>query len=239
MQSNDIIEKSAVSRVPYMKQVYFKERVLKVLLFNGSPHEKGCTYTALKEISKTLKKEGIDSKIYQIGMKPLTPCMGCFACSKIGRCAIKNDGINDFIEYARDFDGFIFGTPVHYGSACGGITVFLDRVFFTAFMSGRGDVFRHKPASAIASGRRSGTTTTLDQINKYFSISEMPIISGRYWNMVHGQTPDQVKKDLEGMQNMRILAKNMAWHLKCEHAAREAGIEPPQEEEVVFTNFIR
>ena len=136
-------------------------------------------------------------------------------------------------------DGLIIGSPVHYASSSGATVAFLDRVFFSAFMSGRGNIFEHKPGSAIASARRAGTTATLDQLNKYFTITQMPIISGRYWNMVHGSNPDEVQQDLEGMQNMRILAKNMAWHLKCQTAAKNAGIEPPKNEDVVFTNFIR
>ncbi len=211
---------------------------MKVLLFNGSPHKNGCTYTALEEIAKTLKEEGIDSEIYQIGIKPIGACRACGACGKLGRCVI-DDAVNSFLDYAKDFDGFIFGSPVHYASACGGITAFLDRAFFTAFHSGRGDIFRHKPGAAIASARRSGTTATLDQLNKYFTITEMPIVSGRYWNMVHGHTPDEVKQDLEGLQNMRILARNFAWHLKCREAGENAGISLPKEEEIVFTNFIR
>ena len=212
---------------------------MKVLLFNGSPHKNGCTYTALEEIAKTLDEEGIESEIYQIGIKPIGACRACYACSKLGRCVINDDGVNDFIEYAKGFDGFIFGSPVHYASACGGITAFLDRAFFTAFASGRGDVFMHKPGAAIASARRAGTTATLDQLNKYFTITQMPIISGRYWNMVHGAAPEQVKQDLEGLQNMRILARNMAWHLKCIDAAKKAGVPMPKTEETVFTNFIR
>ena len=212
---------------------------MKVLLFNGSPHKNGCTYTALEEIAKTLKEEGIDSEIYQIGTGSITPCRGCYACGKIGKCVIKDDDVNNFVDYAKDFDGFVFGSPVHYGSACGGITAFLDRAFFVAFSSGRKEVFKHKPAAAIASARRAGTTATLDQLNKYMTISEMPIISGRYWNMVHGANSEQVKQDLEGMQNMRILARNMAWHLKCREAAEKAGVEMPKQEETVFTNFIR
>ncbi len=211
---------------------------MKVLLLNGSPHKNGCTYTALEEISKTLKEEGIDSEIYQLGVDSVSPCRACYACGKLGRCVI-NDKVNEFIDYAAEFDGFIFGSPVHYASACGGITAFLDRVFFAAFKSGRGDIFIHKPGSAIASARRAGTTATLDQLNKYFTISQMPIISGRYWNMVHGATADEVKQDLEGMQNMRILARNMAWHLKCKEAAEKVGISLPKSEETTFTNFIR
>lgn len=212
---------------------------MKVLLFNGSPHKNGCTYTALNEISRTLGEEGIDSEIYQIGIGSITPCRGCGGCSKIGRCVINDDDVNNFVDKAKDFDGFVFGSPVHYGSACGGITAFLDRAFFVAFMSGRGEVFKHKPAAAVVSARRSGTTATLDQLNKYMTISEMPIISGRYWNMVHGHTAEEVVQDLEGMQNMRILARNMAWHLKCREAANKAGVPLPKEEEIVFTNFIR
>jgi multimeric flavodoxin WrbA len=212
---------------------------MKVLLFNGSPHKQGCTYTALEEIAKTLQEEGIESEIYQIGIKPIGACRACYACAKLGKCVIDNDDVNNFIEYAKDFDGFIFGSPVHYASACGGVTAFLDRAFFSVFASGRGDIFMHKPGAAIASARRAGTTATLDQLNKYFTITQMPIISGRYWNMVHGASAEEVKQDLEGMQNMRILARNMAWHLKCKEAAEKAGIPMPKKEETVYTNFIR
>ncbi|MBR2274103.1 MAG: flavodoxin family protein [Alphaproteobacteria bacterium] len=211
---------------------------MKVLLVNGSPNAKGCTYTALSEIASTLKEEGINSEIYHIGNQPIAGCRGCGACTKLGHCVI-NDKVNEFLEKARDFDGFIFGSPVHYGSACGAITSFMDRAFFSAFMSGRGEIFIHKPATAVVSARRSGTTATLDQLNKYFTISEMPIISGRYWNMVHGHTPEEVKQDVEGLQNMRFVARNMAWHLKCQEAGKKAGVPQPKREEVVFTNFIR
>ena len=211
---------------------------MKVLLFNGSPHKEGCTYTALTEIAKTLKEEGIDSEIYQIGIKSLTPCRGCYACSKLGRCVINDDDVNNFVEYARNFDGFVFGSPVHYGSADGGITAFLDRAFFVNY-TGSKKAFEHKPGAAIVSARRAGTTAALDQLNKYFAITQMPMITGRYWNMVHGASPDEVRQDLEGMQNMRILARNMAWHLKCHEAGKNAGISMPKQEEIVFTNFIR
>lgn len=210
---------------------------MKVLLFNGSPHKDGCTYTALSEISKTLAEEGIESEIYQIGTKPIAPCKACRACAKLGKCVI-DDSVNEFIEYAKDFDAFIFGSPVYYAAAAGGAVAFLNRAFFTAFMSGRGEIFTHKPGAAVASARRAGTTATLDQLNRYFSISQMPIISGRYWNMVHGQNPDEVKQDLEGLQNMRFLARNMAYYLKCIEAGKKSGIEMPKQENVVFTNFI-
>lgn len=212
---------------------------MKVLLFNGSPHRNGCTFTALTEIANTLKEEGIGSEIYQIGINSITPCRACYACSKIGKCVINDDDVNNFVEKCKDFDGFILGSPVHYASACGGATAFLDRAFFSAFASGRGEIFKYKPAAAVASARRAGTTATLDQLNKYFTITQMPVISGRYWNMVHGANSEEVKQDLEGMQNMRILARNMAWFLKCAEAGKKAGIEFPKQEETVFTNFIR
>lgn len=211
---------------------------MKVLLFNGSPHSEGCTYTALKEIEKTLAEEGIDSEIYQIGTEPIPACRACYACGKLGKCVI-DDRVNEFVGYAANFDGFIFGSPVHYASACGGITAFLDRAFFTAFRSGRGHIFAHKPGAAIVSARRAGTTAALDQLNKYFTISQMPIISGRYWNMVHGAKAEEVLQDKEGLQNMRILARNFAWHLKCKEAGEKAGILPPKKEEIISTNFIR
>lgn len=211
---------------------------MNVLLFNGSPHKEGCTYTALSEIEKTLIEEGVGAEIYHIGMKTISGCRACRACAKLGKCVI-DDGVNEFLEYAKDFDAFIFGSPVYYAAAAGGAVSFLNRAFFTAFMSGRGDIFLHKPGAAIVSARRAGTTATLDQLNRYFTITQMPIISGRYWNMVHGQTPEDVKKDEEGLQNMRILACNMAYYLKCIEAGKNAGIELPKQEEVIFTNFIR
>lgn len=210
---------------------------MKVLLINGSPNEKGCTYTALNEMSKTLNEEGIDTEIYYIGKDPIAPCRACRACGKIGHCVI-NDKVNDFVEYARNFDGYVIGSPVHYSSASGVIVPFLDRAFFVDFMSGHNSFIR-KPATAIVSARRAGTTATLDQLNKYFQINQMPVISGRYWNMVHGANPEEVLQDKEGMQNMRILARNMAYFLKCKELATKAGLKPPVQEEVEYTNFIR
>ena len=206
---------------------------MKVLLVNGGPHEKGCTYTALTEVAKTLNEEGIDTEIFWVGIQPIAGCKGCRACAKLGKCVV-DDVVNEFTAKAKDADGFIFGSPVHYAGASGAITSFMDRAFYSAK-----SVFRYKPASAIVSARRAGTTATYDQLNKYFGITEMPIISSRYWNMVHGSTPDDVLKDEEGMQTMRILGRNMAYYLKCIEAGREKGIEMPKQEEIKFTNFIR
>ena len=210
---------------------------MKVLLVNGSPHAQGCTYTALEEVGKTLNIEGIETEIFQIGIKPLSGCIDCQKCQELGRCVFA-DRVNEFLDIAKDADGFVFGSPVHYAAAGGAITSFLDRVFFADFLSGD-QRFYLKPAAAIVSARRAGTTATFDQLNKYFTISEMPVISSRYWNMVHGSTPDEVKKDLEGLQTMRILGRNMAWFLKCKEAGIKAGVAFPEREEIILTNFIR
>ena len=210
---------------------------MKVLLVNGSPHEKGCTYTALTEVSKTLDEEGIDTEIFWIGIKPLAGCIACKTCAKSGRCAF-DDSVNDFLDIAKDADGFIFGSPVHYAAASGAITSFMDRVFYADMQSGK-QSFYLKPAASVVSARRAGTTSTFDQLNKYFTISEMPVISSRYWNMVHGAAPEDVKKDLEGLQTMRVLARNMAWFLRCKGAGMKAGVQLPVKEKNIYTNFIR
>lgn len=211
---------------------------MKVLLVNGSPHEKGCTYTALTEVSKILNKEGIDTEIFWIGVKPISGCIACKKCIEIGKCVFE-DTVNEFVEKAKSADGFIFGTPVHYAAASGSITSFMDRAFYSVSCSKQTEIFRYKPASTVISARRAGTTATYDQINKYFGITEMPIISSRYWNMVHGAKPEDVLKDEEGMQAMRILGRNMAYYLKCIEAGKKAGIKLPEREETIFTNFIQ
>ncbi len=211
---------------------------MKVLMINGSPNKEGCTYTALSEIAQTLKEEGIESTIYYIGTEPVAPCRACRACNKLQKCVI-NDKVNELLETIRDYDGFVIGSPVHYASASGVISPFLDRLFFAGSRISGENPFRLKPGTAVVSCRRAGSTATLDQLNKYFLINQMPIISGRYWNMVHGSNPQEVRQDLEGMQNMRIVGKNMAWHLKCKEAAKLAGIVPPEAEETIYTNFIR
>ena len=210
---------------------------MKVLLVNGSPNKEGCTYTALEEVSRTLKAEGIATEIFQIGITPLSGCIACRKCQELGRC-IFSDKVNEFLDIAQDAAGFVFGSPVYYGSAAGALTCFMDRVFCADFLSGR-QTFTLKPAAAVVSARRAGTTATLDQLNKYFMLSQMPVLSSEYWNMVHGFTPEDVKKDLEGLQTMRVLGRNMAWFLKCKEAGTKAGIELPEREERIFTNFIR
>ncbi len=206
---------------------------MKVILVNGSPHENGCTYTALCEVEKALKNNGIETEIFQIGKKPVAGCIGCGACRMLGRCFV-DDPVNVFVEKAKSADGFIFGSPVHYASASGAITSFMDRAFYSggAFLTG-------KPAANIVSCRRGGASAAFDQLNKYFTINNMPIVSSQYWNQVHGNTPEQVMLDEEGLQTMRTLGNNMAWLLKCIEAGKAAGIEFPEREETVRTNFIR
>lgn len=206
---------------------------MKVLLVNGSPHEKGCTYTALSEIAKTLGECGVESEIFWVGNKPITGCIACGSCKKTGKC-FANDTVNEFVEKARSADGFVFGSPVHYAAASGSITSFMDRAFY----SGK-SVLVGKPAATVVSCRRGGASAAFDQLNKYYTISSMPIVSSMYWNQVHGSTPEQVVQDEEGMQTMRVLAKNMAWLLKCIEAGKAAGINFPEGEPKVYTNFIR
>jgi multimeric flavodoxin WrbA len=210
---------------------------MKVLLVNGSPHVNGCTFTALTEVAGALNKVGIETQIFHIGTKPLAGCAACRSCVKTGHCVF-SDSVNEFLDIAKGFDGFVFGSPVHYAAASGAITSFMDRVFFADMLGGRKS-FYLKPAAAIVSARRAGTTAALDQLNKYFSISQMPVISSQYWNMVHGAQTEDVKKDVEGMQTMRVLGRNMAWFLKCKEAGMKAGVALPEKEERVFTNFIR
>ena len=210
---------------------------MKVLLVNGSPHEKGCTYTALIEVAGVLENEGIGAEVFWIGNKPLSGCIDCRACLEKKKC-IFDDKVNEVLAVAQSVDGFIFGSPVHYAAASGAMTSFMDRLFFADLLSGR-QSFALKPAAAVVSARRAGTTATFDQLNKYFTISQMPIISSRYWNMVHGATPEDVRKDLEGLQTMRVLARNMAWFLKCKEAGLKAGVPVPVQEENIYTNFIR
>ena len=211
---------------------------MKVLLVNGGPHKEGCTYTALQEVSKTLNEEGIDTEIFWIGNKTVGGCIACKKCKELGKCVF-NDVVNEFVEKAEKADAFIFGSPVHYAGASGNMTGFMDRVFYSSSQAGKGDIFLFKPAATVISARRAGTTATYDQLNKYFGITQMPIISSRYWNMVHGQTPDEVRKDEEGMQTMRILGRNMAYFLKCIEAGKKAGVNLPIQEQINFTNFIK
>lgn len=199
---------------------------MKILLVNGSPHEKGCTYTALCELQTVFQTEGLAADVFWIGNKPLYSCIDCGKCEEKGSCVFE-DRVNDFLEIAGDYDGFIFGSPVHYAGATGALTSFMGRAFFADVHSAK-NRFYLKPAAAVVSARRAGATATIDQINKYFLWGHMPVISSRYWNMVHGQTPEQVLSDAEGIRNLHMLAQNMSWFLRCKQAGVKAGVPLPR-----------
>jgi multimeric flavodoxin WrbA len=204
---------------------------MKVLLLNGSPHEHGCTYTALREVETTLNACGVETEIIWFGNGPVRDCIACRACRKTGKCAFDDDVANTIIEKAADCSGFVFGTPVYYAHPSGRVLSILDRVFFAG-----GRNFAHKPGAAVCSARRGGTTATFDVMNKYFTICQMPVVASTYWNMVHGNSPEEVRQDAEGMQTMRNLGRNMAWLLKC---IERSGIPAPETEFGNMTNFIR
>ena len=210
---------------------------MKVILVNGSPNAHGSTYTALNEVASTLNQEDIQTQIFQVGTQPLSGCLACFKCSAIGRCVL-SDRVNEFLELADGADGFIFGAPVHFSAISGSMSSFMHRVFFAALVHGS-DTFYLKPAAAVVATRRAGATSALDQLNKYFTIAEMMTIGSKYWNMVFGMVADDVKHDLEGLQTMRVLGRNMAWFLRCKAAAEKAGVALPKREKRISTNFIR
>lgn len=206
---------------------------MKVLLLNGSPHEKGCTYTALSEVAKTLNECGINTEMIQIGNRAIRGCIGCGGCSGKGRCIFDDDAVNEIITKMEAADGLVVGSPVYFASPNGNLLSLLDRLFYA------GNCFAHKPAAAVVSARRAGTTVSLDDLNKYFTIKQMPVVSSNYWNMVHGNCPEEVLQDVEGLQTMRNLARNMAWLLECIECGKQNGIQAPEAEKKVWTNFIR
>ena len=208
---------------------------MKVLMLNGSPHKEGCTWTALCEAAKELEKEGIETEILHVGGRQVWGCMGCGACARLGKCVHDDDLVNTAVAKMKECDGLIVGSPVHYASASGAITSFLDRFFYCG-----GAAAAHKPGAAVVSARRAGTTAALDQLNKYFTINQMPVVSSQYWNMVHGTSAQETAEDEEGMQIMRTRGRNMAWLLKCIEAGKRAGVcIPAAETERKRTNFIR
>lgn len=206
---------------------------MKVLLVNGSPNEKGCTYTALSEIAKTLEGEGIETEIFHIGNKPVRGCIGCGGC-KNGQCVFDDDVLNRLADRVKEADGYVFGSPVYYASPNGAMLAVMDRLFYSA-----GKYMAYKPAACIASARRAGTTATYDVLNKYIGINHMLMVPANYWNMVHGSKPEDVKQDLEGLQTMRTIGKNMAWLLNLLETGKANGVKHPEIEEKIRTNFIR
>ena len=194
---------------------------MKVLLVNGSPHERGCTYTALREAADAIEKRGIETEILWLGKGEIPGCMGCGACRKLGKC-VRSDIVNETAEKLGEYDALIVGSPVYYAAPNGQICAFLDRLFYSA-----GGKLAGKPGAAVVSCRRGGATNC------------MPIVSSNYWNQIHGNTPEEAKQDAEGLQTMRVLGENMAWLLKCIEAGRKAGVPAPEREPKIATNFIR
>ena len=207
---------------------------MSVLMINGSPRPKGCTYTALKTVADQLEKHGIASEIIHIGVKPVAGCMNCGKCAETGYCVFKDDGVNESIDKLKAAEGFVVGSPVYYAAPNGALCAFLDRMFFM-----KSAPYWHKPSACVVNCRRGGASAAFDRLNKYFTINRMPVVSSQYWNSTHGFTPDDVRQDLEGLQTMRTLGDNMAWLIKCIAAGKAAGIEPPTPEPAVYTHFIR
>ncbi|MBE6366331.1 MAG: flavodoxin family protein [Lentisphaerae bacterium] len=207
---------------------------MKVLLVNGSPHKEGCVFTALSEIAGTLQQEGVNSEIFWIGNKPVQGCIACWQCrseeSTTHRCVFQDELYRSFVEKMAAADAVIIGAPVYYAGPPGALCAILDRVCFSA-----SELFKHKPAACVVNCRRGGASSTFDRLNKYFTILQMPVVSSQYWNSTHGFTPEDVQKDLEGLQTMRTLGRNMAHLLK---SYKLASLPLPEAEEPVMTNFI-
>jgi multimeric flavodoxin WrbA len=204
-----------------------------VLLINGSPHEKGCTHTILAEVAGQIEVAGIETEFFHIGDGPIRGCTGCGGCFKTKRCVYNDDGVNACVEKLINSDGVVIGSPVYYAGPNGALCAFLDRMFF-----GKSQLYAFKPGAAVVNCRRGGGDSAFDRLNKYFTISRMPVVSSQYWNTTHGFTPEEVRQDAEGMQIMRTLGKNMAWMLKA--IAKEGTAEiAAQQEKGVMTNFIR
>ena len=205
---------------------------MSVLMINGSPRPKGCTFTALSEVAKQLETHGIQSEIIHIGTKPIAGCLNCGKCVESGYCVFKDDGVNAAIDKLKAAEGFVVGSPVYYAGPNGALCAFLDRMFFM-----KSEPYAYKPSACVVNCRRSGSTASFDRLNKYFTINRMPVVSSQYWNATHGFTPEDLQRDQEGLQTMRTLGDNMAWLIRCIAAGKAAGINPPTPEPWVYTHF--
>ena len=205
---------------------------MKVLLLNGSPHAKGSTYTALHEMETVFHRQGIETELIQVGHLPVRGCIACGGCRKAGKCVF-DDIVNTLAPKFQEADGLVVGSPVYYASANGTLVSVLQRLFYST-----GFDKTMKVGAAVASARRGGLTATFDELNKFFTISGMPVASGQYWNGIHGNNAAEACQDAEGLQMMRTLAANMVFLMEA--IARErtsAGL--PEKEPKTFTNFIR
>jgi multimeric flavodoxin WrbA len=208
---------------------------MRALLINGSPHPAGCTFTALAEVEKELSAAGVETELFHIGARPISGCLGCRKCAPedVDQC-VTDDVVNTLVPKVYAASAVVIGSPVYYSGMSGQLKSTLDRVFSVARPK-----LRHKLGASVMSCRRGGASSTFDQMNHYFTIAQMHIVSSQYWNQVHGNTPAEVRQDLEGLQTMRTLGKNMAWLLRCIEIAQQSGLEPPQLEPHLSTNFIR
>lgn len=204
---------------------------MKALLINGSPHAKGCTYTALSELKHTLEAEGIETELIHVGNQDVRGCIACGQCRKLGKCVF-DDVVNEVASKLAEADALVIGAPVYYSSPAGGAISFMDRLFFSTFNVDK----TMKVGAAVVTCRRGGNTASFDVLNKYFSISGMPIASSQYWNMVYGGSAEEVLKDAEGLQTMRTLGRNMAFMIKSIQLGKQQfGL--PEKEPTTFTNF--
>ena len=206
---------------------------LKVLMLNGSPHTNGNTAVALREMEAIFKENDIDVETVVLGNRDIRGCVACGSCAKTGKCVF-DDGVNELAPKLQEADGLVIASPVYYASANATLIACLDRLFYSTSFDKT-----MKVGASVACARRGGCSATFDELNKYFSISQMPIATSVYWNQVHGNTPEQVREDEEGLQTMRYLGENMAWLIKCIQAGKAAGVAEPEQEKRVTTNFIR
>jgi len=218
----------------YLRIFEVLNEIMKVILINGSPRPAGCTFTVLSEVASSLNRNDIETEIFQIGREPVSGCLACYSCRNTKKCFIDNDCVNTLAEKMIEADGIVIGSPVYYSGPNGALCSILDRVFFSTAK----EQYAYKPVSAVVSCRRSGGTASLDRLHKYFTIANMTIVGSSYWNIVHGNTPEEVRQDLEGMQVMRRLGENMAYLLKNLEVGKDRIVKP-QLEKSIGTNFIR
>lgn len=218
----------------FRKKVIFVKnsgKAMKVLLINGSPRREGNTFVALSEVAAALGAEGIDTQIVHLGTRAVQGCIACGKCAELGRCVFRDALYEEVRTALSDADGLIVGSPVYYAGPNGSLCALLDRVFYSC-----GPLLSYKPAACVAVCRRGGASATFDRLNKYFTISNMPVVSSQYWNSVHGRLPGEAREDGEGLQTLRVLARNMARLLKAGPRYDEARPEP---EARIVTSFIR
>ncbi|MBO4823107.1 MAG: flavodoxin family protein [Clostridia bacterium] len=208
---------------------------MKVILFNGSTHPHGCTAQALNIVAQTLNQQGIDTGILSIGSQAVHDCIACGGCKKgTPACVFHDDCVNTWLEKVKAADGFVFGSPVYYAHPTGALLSAMDRMFYAG-----SQFFRHKPAAAVLTARRAGTTASMDIINKYFTINQMPVVASSYWNQIYRDANGTPTADTEGLQVLTHLGNNMAWLLKCIAAGKQQGITAPAQVKTTFTNFVQ